>query len=545
MLYSQLNNLIQLYTFGENHSGATSMVACSDPGILDLTIDGPGRITSLHMEPMQQSGIKMDVDFFRLFVVLSSSSVHELVIYAGESLTQDPPPTDQVVEDFTRSMIRRPKVGISKAQLANGRNETMTLDGLAVLKLPSSKTPSTFLKPDQVLEDISMPTTRDNELLCEALRRPEHPGNNVQDSVNINAVTEEVKQMLVDDPNSVPLPIGTLMEYANTKLYIPDVDEASSNLQDLLLENEENALFIQRIASARTLDLTEEDDPTISGVYDTLLQMWVAPLPPTVSSRVRQSKERLARRIAAEIIFSSMRVREHEMDEVIDRSHLGPSQDKSIALPILPSRPRDDDVHSASQYGIFQSLPTPPHSSVPPSSLPGSSPPVLPSVQSVSSDPLARLGKHLRNRNPSRDPVGIGANSSQVLRHWQVGDDPSKYNWTATERALQPEELDEESQRQREKERKRKERRERRQQREDELARAKAASQAIVFPRSSPGPMLGGMGSSSQVPGQSHSQNQVPTSSARFLAPQSQAEPGKFGGRLDKKKKKKGRMSGF
>lgn len=140
--------------------------------------------------------------------------------------------------------------------------------------------------------------------------------------------------------------------------------------------------------------------------------------------------------------------------------------------------------------------------------------------------------------------MAIRANASQVLKHWEVGNHPLRYDWAATERALQPEDMDEESQKQREKERKRKERREKRQQREDELARAKAASQAAVFSRSSPGPMFGGMGSSSQIVPQSHSQSQVPTLNRGFV-PQSQVEPGKFGGRLDKKKKKKTRVSGF
>ena len=142
-------------------------------------------------------------------------------------------------------------------------------------------------------------------------------------------------------------------------------------------------------------------------------------------------------------------------------------------------------------------------------------------------------------------------NVIQVATHWQLGADPRTYDWTATERALQPEDLDEESQQQREKERKRKQRREKRQQREDELMKAKAFNQPTLFPRSSPGPILGGMDSSSQMPTQMSSQ--VPVSENGFrgpggrdiLGPQSQVEPGKFGGRLDKKKKKKGRVSGF
>jgi RNA polymerase I-specific transcription initiation factor RRN6 len=141
---------------------------------------------------------------------------------------------------------------------------------------------------------------------------------------------------------------------------------------------------------------------------------------------------------------------------------------------------------------------------------------------------------------------------AQGLAHWQLGSDPHAYDWASLERALQSKDLDEESQLQREKERKKRERREKRQQRENELMKAKleltrsnAVSQPTAFPRSSPGPMLGGMGNSSQVSSQSQSQIQVPPHGGSFMMPQSQVERGKFGGKLDKKKKKKGRISGF
>jgi RNA polymerase I-specific transcription initiation factor RRN6 len=119
------------------------------------------------------------------------------------------------------------------------------------------------------------------------------------------------------------------------------------------------------------------------------------------------------------------------------------------------------------------------------------------------------------------------------------------YNWASLERTLRPEDLDEESQQQREKERKKRERRDKRQQREDELVRAKAVTQPTTFPRSSPGPMLGGIDSSSQMPSQGQSQGHVSFQSGGLMMPQSQVERGKFGGKLDKKRKKKGRISGF
>jgi RNA polymerase I-specific transcription initiation factor RRN6 len=350
------------------------------------------------------------------------------------------------------------------------------------------------------------------------------------------------------------------MEFANMKLEVSDVDEASADLQGLFSTGDAQALVdVERIASARLLDLTEGDDLTIAGVYDAMLHTWIAPLPREVPIRVRKHNERLARRVAAELIFSSTRIRtkesniymNHKLQEPTTGSQRGPSQDSGVVLPILPSKPREGTFDNPSSWSFSQPLPTPPYSSIPSSSFPTSSPPAPTSAPATPSDPLARLGRHLRRREAPHDPANLVQNVVQLLGHWQPGADPHTYDWSAIERALQPEDLDEESQQQREKERKKKERREKRQQRENELMRAKAFSQPTLYPRSSPGPMLGGMESSSQMPTQKSSQ--VPVSEGGFkgpggrdiLGPQSQVEPGKFGGRLDKKKKKKGRVSGF
>ncbi len=338
------------------------------------------------------------------------------------------------------------------------------------------------------------------------------------------------------------------MEFAHTQFHVADIDEVSSNFQELFSSGDgHNTIDVQRIAPMCVLGLTDDGDPTISDVYDTILQTWVAPLPPEVPIRVRQRQERLARRIATESVFSSTCVRDDRVQVPTASTHRWRTEGSGVALPILPSRPKEGVSHVASGYPPSQLLPTPPYSSMPPSSLPpssllGSSPPEAAPTQPALSDPLSRLNKYLPT---SKGPVIIPPNVSQSLAHWQLGSDPHVYNWASLERTLRPEDLDEESQQQREKERKKRERRDKRQQREDELVRAKAVTQPTTFPRSSPGPMLGGIDSSSQMPSQGQSQGHVSFQSGGLMMPQSQVERGKFGGKLDKKRKKKGRISGF
>lgn len=339
---------------------------------------------------------------------------------------------------------------------------------------------------------------------------------------------------------------------------MPDVDEASNALAEVFSSTDLDAsLEIRHVASLRLLDLSGDEQSSLAHLYDVLLRHWVAPLPQDVPVRIRQAKERLARRISAELMLASARVRERHIK--------GPEtvpdvQEGSQSLPILSSQPIE-----SSQVGTFtqfssQALTTPPLLVLQASSQPTSSQLVSRLPISVSpnavTNPLERLGKHLRFRDDSVEEVPIKPNVNQLLAHWQLGSDPHAYNWEATEHVVYDDNLDEASQEQKEKERRRKARRERKQQRENELMRSQPSSQTFTIskpvpvPRSSPGPIFDPMASSSQVPVRTYSQVPLPgtfsgeSGVADAFVAQSQVEPGRFGGRPDKKKKKK-RVGGF
>jgi RNA polymerase I-specific transcription initiation factor RRN6 len=210
----------------------------------------------------------------------------------------------------------------------------------------------------------------------------------------------------------------------------------------------------------------------------------------------------------------------------------------------------------SSQWASSQPLPSPPLTQRSQSDIHSSPQPSLPEIFGAV-DPLARLSKHLKFRDESIPHTSIPASVERLLSHWQPGTDPHDYEWDATERANRAELLDEDR-KLAEKARRRKERREKKQQRENDLMRTQPSSQPFTFVkpasfhRSSPGPMLGGIGSSSQIPSQPFTRvplpgTGIPSSQPRFnpFVAQSQVEPGKYGGRPDKKKKKKNRMSGF
>ncbi|CAO2654746.1 Nn.00g114790.m01.CDS01 [Neocucurbitaria sp. VM-36] len=562
LLHSRLNDIVQVYTFSEHPSGSSTLISTSDPTMLDFAISGIQRYTQIHMEPMQygESGqethgsglgfsyMEKGIQFHRLFSICSDLSVHELVVYAHK-LGADLSHSDLTVEDFTHSLIRQSRRDASRKEVIDVDNDFIVPNGLKAVEAPKSKTMSQEPKRIQIQDRASLRDDKDYRTLYSALSQTDTSVVEVSKSVDFEAVTNQLQQILVDESSSTSLPLGTLIEFAGMKINVSDIDKASESLQRLLSSRSgEDFAEIQHIASMRLLSLTETEESTVTELYDTIIQNWIVPLPPDVPTRVRQQKERLGRRIAAEVILASTRIREVQSQEPLAELQHGPGQESSISLPVLPSKPMEGNNTNTPHWQSSQPLPTPPHSSIPSSFQPGSSPPPSPFEPLTASGPLIRLSKHLKITDSSLTPTIIPSSVTELLTHWQPGTDPRMYDWDATERALRPEDLDAPAQEQREKARKKKERKERKQQREDELMKARAGSQPMVFSRSSPGPTFG---SSSQVPIQSSSQ--VPLSISGFkgpggldiLAPMSQVEPGRFGGRPDKKKKKKGRVSGF
>ncbi len=327
-----------------------------------------------------------------------------------------------------------------------------------------------------------------------------------------------------------------------TSVSVSDVDETSSKLQKLHSpENPSRTNGAQWLTTASVLGLTNGEESSISHLYDSILQHWVAPLPAHIPTRFRHYKERLARRLAAEIILSSSCIKAQELERQYTDRQVRSTDGDNLALPLLPSRPI---VSSQTQmFGAASS-----NSSFP-SSLPTmhSSPPPKPSraaLRPASSEPLTRLKRHLQIRDTSAAPTELLPAVNQVLAHWELGVDPHKYDFSVSNTAQQRAEDEQLSQEQQRKDKKKMlKRAERKRQREASRNQLQTTSQPAIYPRSSPGPTF----LSSQI------QPQVQQSQTLFsgpggtdlLAPMSQVEPGRFGGRPDKKKKKKSRISGF
>lgn len=338
---------------------------------------------------------------------------------------------------------------------------------------------------------------------------------------------------------------------AEPNIQVADIDNASSKLQDAFSHGDQPVpLMLTHVASGRTLGLFDTSDNifSVASLYDIILGSWIAPLSIIVPWRLRQTKERLARRIAAEAMLASSRIRQSELAGLAPasgKSQSGSTQDSAYSLSTLPPHTQNPLSSSATLPSSQWTAP----SQVSESQSQLQTEPPLPLFPSHS-NPLTRLSQHLHITKPSRT---IPQNIFQVLMHWQTGADPSIYDWAGTTHAVNEElGIDELSLRQKEKRKRKAERLLKRKRRELEIDKKNKAESQPIFGRpvgglrSSPVRAVG-LGSSSQVlPQQSQAQSQGLTQSS-IVVPvmQSQTEPGRHGGRPVFKKKKKGRVSGF
>ena len=332
------------------------------------------------------------------------------------------------------------------------------------------------------------------------------------------------------------------LELVKDGFRVPDIDDASHRLQGLLSPGDQTRLLeLQFIASPTALGLEHNDNRALdmASVYDAVLENWIAPLPAHLPNRLRQQKERLARRIAAEVMLSSSRLRRSvnvNATSAPDAGKPGLSQDSAVALPILPLLSSQSQAENSL---LLSSQLDPSSVQRGPSDVP----------IGVHPNPLARLSQHLQITKP---PPVVPPNISNILTHWKLGAAPHTYDWAATDRILNEEVTsdDEASQKDKDRLKRKAERLLKRQRRELERERKQAESQPLFGRevgglRSSPAPAPAmGFGMSSQTQSQSQSQSQ---GFGVFGAVHSQVEPGRHGGRPVKKKKVKGkgRISGF
>ncbi len=225
-------------------------------------------------------------------------------------------------------------------------------------------------------------------------------------------------------PPGIPL----LSEVLSCKLHITDVDEDSDQIDELV-----NAFIPQQCREQRLqrFPIIPSEAQTINrltSIYDAIVATYLTPLSPQASDRTRVNKERLARRVAADLFLASI---------AIYPTFTAPTD--LVNDGIVADRATSKSTPYSSN-GPFASTP---------SSLPDH--PTLTtataSTEEEEVDPiLTRLRKYTTISSPP--PISTLSNStlSSILRHLPTSPhtNPETYNYRATERALADEAEEEE-----------------------------------------------------------------------------------------------------
>lgn len=382
-------------------------------------------------------------------------------------------------------------------------------------------------------DDLKQQNFLDLEALADALNQSATPDRTVE-----NAVTEIERLTSQTASKSKPL-TGTLDRLLADELVVNEVERASAELTSLFSKfaggREEDAgetiphLRLDSVDLPPPTQLSHEPEiSTLSSAYERIVSSWISALPSHIAGRIRLAKREIGCRVAAELILASRRLRPTvELDDRISQLS-GKESNDPVETWDLPVR--------ATRTGL-QSIPTSspiPRPTTQPSSLPTPSPTATPSITTASSristaaPQLDRLAAYTSFNKPT--PLVLPRSLSNVLSHWEVGSDPSEYDWMSQSRHVSQVD-DDETQGLTEKERQRAQR-----QAERHLRRQRkeaAASQASQLASSQAVDII----STSQHSLLNSGSQRIKASKSSQTESQSQS---RHGGRPPKKKRKEG-----
>jgi RNA polymerase I-specific transcription initiation factor RRN6 len=223
MLYSRLNSLTQMYTFRNSSSSSALHTASSGPTLLKFATDGASRILQLNMEPCPNDGdvsrslpslgrsyFERGLRFYKLFMLQSDLSVHEIILYTGLSEGSHLTEQRDAVKDifWTTAYPRRRRVrtlgGIREM------DDFLEPAGIEVLQRPTSKLPLQGTPRAQRKTINKTHRLVDQTLIYDLLTRMEFEQDASSTAVNIPIVVTQLKQLLAGQPDPAQLPLGTL-----------------------------------------------------------------------------------------------------------------------------------------------------------------------------------------------------------------------------------------------------------------------------------------------------------------------------------------------
>ncbi|KAK5168281.1 uncharacterized protein LTR77_006850 [Saxophila tyrrhenica] len=416
----------------------------------------------------------------------------------------------------------------------------------------------------------ALPTTGDEWTIGYKLSVRQLNDVDVSQVTNVDEVLEETRDALRNENSVHDTPLKTIRELTDGELTISNLGRSNQQLNSLKViavngmrgdaevDEPRRRPTLCPVAPPPALELPANAHSEPFSVYDQAAQkVFTSHLPDDLPELVRHTREHLAQRMGVELALASQVFRLESAEPVEEPEQEPQSQEWKLPLRSAPASysqqpgPTIDAKFSSQLQGSSQSqvcpelqpppLPTPSAStSAPQSSATGTSYSTAQTSQS-----LARLSRYTAFTNATTTPT-LPRRLNRVLTHWNLGDNPSTYDWRTTSHTISQNEnagLSNEDMTERERQRvqRRAERNLRRQRREAEESQKQQAlsSQApYVVSASQPRAAAQAMSQGTQrvkVGSQSQGMSQEQMVASQVL-------PGRHGGRGPARKKRK---SGF
>jgi len=335
-----------------------------------------------------------------------------------------------------------------------------------------------------------------------------------------------------------------------------DLDQASLDFSAFLYEagrsGDKTELYEHKQVAITKLStpsmqkaLSLEDDSRMSVVYDSLVKTWITPLSRNIPNRVRMALEKTLRNTAAQICLSihavtyGSRIADEEQHGADPASCIG----EQLSLPVrrrvsITKMIKDKEPAARSSSPLASSQISEDVGFLPPAplgALPTPEPtPSLHSRSSISSMKASEDPASLRLKvyAPLAPQPALPTKLSNYLGHWGIGAAPDHEDWETAQQTFASDDEDEVDAGERVK------------QWERAQKRLKRRRELTIGPSSQPEPKkIGG-----SQPQRIKEDTQGSSQATPAIATASQMEPGRFGGRPGKAKKKKAsgvRPAGF
>ncbi|KAF2722622.1 hypothetical protein K431DRAFT_221558 [Polychaeton citri CBS 116435] len=260
-------------------------------------------------------------------------------------------------------------------------------------------------------------------------------------------VIKSTQMILRSDDREQNLPWRTIRDHGSLNMATFDIETASQHVHDLqpadggdqsheeMTQPNETEAFTIRLLRWPNETHMHTLTSNLTETYGKIVSRWIAPLQDVIRERVRLSKDRLARRMAADIILASRVIGFTPIRTALSAQHtVGPSM-QTWDLPL-----RGPDASHTHEVGLDQATSTHWSQAFTPPSLP--TPRTTPSVitgsssipSNFSAPEVSRLTHYTSFSNGL--PTSLPRSLRQVLSHWQPGTDPEDYDWLSSRNRL-------------------------------------------------------------------------------------------------------------